>query len=410
MLVTEVKLNPDIQWLLQHKRKTSLKTKLYMFFVDSESSFAASIYAWVNIIFLMLTVSWGVVLTTPGWDNDLDSWAIFEYITCSLIFVDTLARFLLTKSFRGLLSDPSIVIGYLNVIPCIIFFTGGYNGSNTWLFFVWLLRLPLRLLMVARDMQYLSLVIAAVTNSIEPLLLPLFMLIAYVTCFACLFYFVEHDDESFYIYSIPQCMYFAMVTIASVGYGDIYPLTWWGRVTCVYFMVTGIMYTAIPLSIVGNNFAKLWLDRERLSIIKVAKRRILDMGVTAEEMINLFEIFDKDKSGDIGVPEFKSFIAALNLGLNEYDTVKLFRAFDTDKTGNITFNEFYSAMKTAQMSTDEESMPALARRTSLKAPEVKPLGVTASQVRKETDDLINSLLAPLEARILKLAQLMYSRL
>jgi len=383
-------MDEDINWLTQNKRKVSLRSSLYIFFNDAESSVAASIYSWLNILLLLLTVFWGGIQTQPTWDNQVAVWKVIEYIACSRICFDATVRSLISRSIRELFTNPTLIIAYLNVVPCVLYFAGVYKSNDT-LYFIWLLRLPLRLVLLAKEMEYFELVATVVLTSLDALALPMFLLIAYVTCFACLLFWVERGSGVFY--DIPVSMYFAIVTIGTVGYGDLYPKTWWGRVISMFFMITGVFYTAIPLSIIGNNFAKVWLDRDRLMIVRVAKRRVRDLGVTRQEMRRVFDFFDKDRSGDLGVKEFRKMIDVLGLGLNERDGNRLFRAFDTDRQGTVSYAEFFSAIF--------EPNASLPRRVTLSAPR----GVNAAEVRRKTTELLDSLLAPIESRLAQLAVL-----
>lgn len=45
-----------------------------------------------------------------------------------------------------------------------------------------------------------------------------------------------------------------IITITTVGYGDIYPITMQGKLISVCAMIFGIIYTAMPLAIVGSYF------------------------------------------------------------------------------------------------------------------------------------------------------------
>lgn len=70
-------------------------------------------------------------------------------------------------------------------------------------------------------------------------------------------YVVESDLKTFE--SIPHCIYWAIVTITTVGYGDIVPLTTMGKVISSVVMLLGYAIIAVPTGIVTselNNFKK----------------------------------------------------------------------------------------------------------------------------------------------------------
>merc|ERR1712151_205762 len=54
--------------------------------------------------------------------------------------------------------------------------------------------------------------------------------------------------------SIPDCFYWAVTTMTTVGYGDMVPTTPGGRSVAVLAMIAGVMVIAMPVSILGANF------------------------------------------------------------------------------------------------------------------------------------------------------------
>lgn len=49
-----------------------------------------------------------------------------------------------------------------------------------------------------------------------------------------------------------------MVTMTTVGYGDTYPVTVAGYAMAIVVMISGLMITALPIAIVGGNFATVY--------------------------------------------------------------------------------------------------------------------------------------------------------
>ena len=55
-------------------------------------------------------------------------------------------------------------------------------------------------------------------------------------CFASLCYFIEEGESSGFT-SIPTGIYWVVITMTTVGYGDIYPITGLGKVRCISILV-----------------------------------------------------------------------------------------------------------------------------------------------------------------------------
>jgi len=62
--------------------------------------------------------------------------------------------------------------------------------------------------------------------------------------------------------SIPDAFWWVMVTVTTVGYGDLFPITWMGRGIGILTMMTGVFFLAMPLTIVGTKFNSAWEDLE----------------------------------------------------------------------------------------------------------------------------------------------------
>lgn len=54
--------------------------------------------------------------------------------------------------------------------------------------------------------------------------------------------------------SIPQSVWWCMVTLTTVGYGDVVPVTYAGQIVATATMLVGLIMLALPLSIIGTNF------------------------------------------------------------------------------------------------------------------------------------------------------------
>ncbi|XP_045163716.2 potassium voltage-gated channel subfamily B member 2-like [Mercenaria mercenaria] len=108
-------------------------------------------------------------------------------------------------------------------------------------------------------------------NGRDMTMLVLLVMIA-VTSSASLIYFIEDRDV---IESIPVAWYWAMITLTTVGYGDISPKSWAGRLVAAIMAICGVLLLAITLPIFVNNFLTLYqyscLDE---TIEEHTKRRI----------------------------------------------------------------------------------------------------------------------------------------
>jgi MFS superfamily sulfate permease-like transporter len=64
--------------------------------------------------------------------------------------------------------------------------------------------------------------------------------------------------------NIPLTLYWSITTLSTTGYGDITPVTPWGKLLAGITMLFGIMVIALPTSILGSNFVQEWQLHTRL--------------------------------------------------------------------------------------------------------------------------------------------------
>ena len=92
-----------------------------------------------------------------------------------------------------------------------------------------------------------------------------FVMLLLVLLTASLGYLFEHEAQPDKFENIPQSIYWAVVTLASVGYGDISPVTPLGRAMTIVLALLGIGIFAIPAALLSSAFTdQLRIERETL--------------------------------------------------------------------------------------------------------------------------------------------------
>ena len=148
-------------------------------------------------------------------------------------------------SFLGIIDLLSIVPTYLSIF---------YIGAQSLL----VLR-ALRLLRIFRifklsyfiaEMKFLG---VAISSSIRKISIFMFFVFTLVIILGSIMYLVEHGQNGFS--SIPDSIYWAIVTITTVGYGDISPVTPLGKFVASIIMLLGYGIIAVPTGIVTTEMA-----------------------------------------------------------------------------------------------------------------------------------------------------------
>lgn len=76
-------------------------------------------------------------------------------------------------------------------------------------------------------------------------------------------YFIEHDAQPDAFRSIPESMWWAIVTITSVGYGDVSPVTGMGKIVGAVVCMLGVLLVALPTGILASGFLEEMREQRR---------------------------------------------------------------------------------------------------------------------------------------------------
>jgi voltage-gated potassium channel len=77
-------------------------------------------------------------------------------------------------------------------------------------------------------------------------------------------YTFEHTAQPEKFTSIPQCLWWALTTFTTVGYGDMYPVTTGGRIFTGCVLLIGLALVAIPTGLITSSLSSISVkEKER---------------------------------------------------------------------------------------------------------------------------------------------------
>ena len=144
------------------------------------------------------------------------------------------------RSFYGIVDLLAIVPTYLSI----------FFPASRYLLVIRILRI-LRVFRVLKLVQYLGeakMLMKALRNSRRKIAVFLFTVLTLVILFGSFMYMIEGQENGFT--SIPRSIYWAIVTMTTVGYGDISPQTNFGQMIASIIMIIGYGIIAVPTGIV----------------------------------------------------------------------------------------------------------------------------------------------------------------
>ncbi len=223
-----------------------VRTRLFQIIFESDTPLAKG-FDIALIIVILASVLVVMLDTVEGFSTAYGEWFYWIEWGFTLLFTVELALriYILDKPMRYLRSFYG-VIDIVAILPTWLMLL--VPGTQT-LVIVRLLRV-LRIFRVLRLMQFVGegrLLVEALKNSVHQIFLFLFTVFLLVTLFASLMYMIEPAEAGFT--SIPISIYWAIVTLTTVGYGDIVPVTPLGQAISTLVMLIGYSIIAVPTGV-----------------------------------------------------------------------------------------------------------------------------------------------------------------
>jgi voltage-gated potassium channel len=147
---------------------------------------------------------------------------------------------------------PLALVDLLSVLPFYLPFVGVDLRS---LRAVRLFRV-FRIVKLGRYSKALNLLGRVLVSRKAELVMTIFALLVLMVLASSLMYFAEHDAQPESFSSIPAAMWWAVATLSTVGYGDIYPVTFAGKLLAAVVAVLGIGMFALPAGLLGSAFVE----------------------------------------------------------------------------------------------------------------------------------------------------------
>lgn len=175
----------------------------------------------------------------------------------------------------------------IDVVTILPFYIGLFMDADLQAFIV--LRL-LRFLKLARYSPGMRSLGEAVYEERRALAACLVILMGAVITAASLMHLVESSTQPDKFGTIPDAMWWAMITLTTVGYGDVVPITPLGKVVASMTAVTGLVMLALPVGIIATAFADVIHRREFVVTWGMIARVPLFADLTAEEVAQIMRL------------------------------------------------------------------------------------------------------------------------
>ncbi|XP_075211011.1 potassium voltage-gated channel protein Shaw-like isoform X2 [Lycorma delicatula] len=283
-----------------------LKPQVWSLFDEPYSSIGAKVVAVVSVFFICVSVVSFALKTHPDMrvptvqnvtvklPNNSQVWTLdkertdpheaFFYVelACNAWFTFELAvRSVVSPNIVQFIRSP---VNIIDLVATLSFYTDSLiqnslahhiNKSDILEFFS-IIRI-LRLFKLTRHSPGLKILIHTFKASAKELTLLVFFLVLGIVVFASLIYYAEklqanpHNDFK----SIPEGLWWAIVTMTTVGYGDMAPKTYVGMFVGALCALAGVLTIALPVPVIVSNFSMFYSHTQARSKLPKKRRRVL---------------------------------------------------------------------------------------------------------------------------------------
>lgn len=232
---------------------SNTKQKLYEIIFEADTP-AGKLFDIVLLLVILISVALVMLESVPGIRSEhQDLLRLLEWIITGIFTAEYILRILIIqKPIRYIFSFYGI-IDFLSVIPTYI---GLFVIGSHHLAVIRILRMlrVFRILKLTRYTQAGRTLARAMWASREKISVFIFFVMVIVVVVGTIMYIIEGETHGFT--SIPQGIYWAIVTLTTVGYGDISPETPFGQFIASIVMIMGYAIIAVPTGIVTAEIIK----------------------------------------------------------------------------------------------------------------------------------------------------------
>lgn len=192
--------------------------------------------------------------------------AVVRYITCP-------NKLLFWKDVKNIIDIVAILPYYVALIQTMNPDNKCDAGND--FAFLRVIRL-IRVFKLTKHSQGLQILLLTFQASMEGLTLFVLTLMVCILVFSSMIYFCEIDEPDTQITSIPGGFWWAVITMCTVGYGDVVPVGTYGKMVGTICALSGVLTLAIPVPIITENFNKFYVHKQRAKTRDTSKPTLLD--------------------------------------------------------------------------------------------------------------------------------------
>ena len=214
------------------------------------------------IILILLSVAAVILETVPSiHDPYAEYFRLFDIVIVIIFTIEYILRVWSCNhdprykhSFKGRLKYIFSTFALIDLLAILPFYFHIFFGLDLRVLRIMRLLRFLRLFKLTAYMKSAKMIRNVFVSRANELKLSMVLIFFLLIIAACLVYFAEHLAQPNSFSSIPATMWWAVVTITSVGYGDMVPVTSLGKILTGIISLSGLAIFALPAGIITAGF------------------------------------------------------------------------------------------------------------------------------------------------------------
>ncbi len=250
--VAHIKHNYRARKIITVKYFMNIRTHIKQV-VEGTDTRAGRIFDWVVLCLIIYSIITLTIETLPSLSEfTVQFLDISEAVVTLLFTAEYFLRLYIADRKRDYVLSFGGVIDFLAISPFYITLALGYGGIDLRAARAFRLLRVLRLLKIGRYNTAMTRMKRAFEIAREELVLYLFLTVILLYVSATGIYYFENDAQPDTFKSIIHSLWWALATLTTVGYGDVYPITFWGRFFTFFVLMIGIGIVAAPAGIISS--------------------------------------------------------------------------------------------------------------------------------------------------------------
>ncbi|OBS60349.1 hypothetical protein A6R68_08501, partial [Neotoma lepida] len=234
--------------------------QLWLLFEFPESSQAARVLAVVSVLVILVSIVVFCLETLPDFRDDRDDPGLAPVAAATGPLLVRLAacpsKAVFFKNVMNLI-DFVAILPYFVALGTELARQRGVGQPAMSLAILRVIRLVrvFRIFKLSRHSKGLQILGQTLRASMRELGLLIFFLFIGVVLFSSAVYFAEVDRVDTHFTSIPESFWWAVVTMTTVGYGDMAPVTVGGKIVGSLCAIAGVLTISLPVPVIVSNFS-----------------------------------------------------------------------------------------------------------------------------------------------------------